>query len=43
LQFGQHKRDALLQYCLDCDARFDLKGEHLEDLAAKFRAIMAQQ
>jgi arylsulfatase len=26
LQFGQHKRDALLQYCLDCDARFNLSG-----------------
>jgi len=29
LQFGQHKRDALLQYCLDCDARFNLSGERL--------------
>jgi hypothetical protein len=43
LQFGQHKRDALLQYCLDCDARFNLSGEHFEDQAARFKAMMACQ
>ena len=27
LKFGQDKRDALPQYCLDCDVRFACKGE----------------